>query len=406
MNRRLFLQGAAIGLIVPNILSVPPMRYKAINNAGNNISTWLSPNNDIVTYGPYYSVTTDTENLNDGEQSGRFFLSVGHKNRIRQKGIISSVRCNFTNVNAITGYYVCFYRKVGSDYVLIGQSSNLASSLSVGIQTLAFSSGVSVQEGDYIGELVVGTDYGFYSLTSQTGVTMNYATLTEAPASTDLGGYTTVAGAIHVLEVSGQAPVFCSVGDSIIAGYPAHYSFLETTETTNISSTISYQLSNLLGSVSYQNMGISGQQTTAIEARFAADIVSKKPRFALLEGGINDVAGGVAFATFQTNWTSVLNQCQSVNIKPIILLILPRTNGSNANMVVRDTWNSWLDAVARSYRAVVVDASPYVGVFRAGGDSGNLWDINPAYDADGVHFNAAGHALIAQAIFDTMRRFK
>lgn len=79
------------------------------------------------------------------------------------------------------------------------------------------------------------------------------------------------------------------------------------------------------------------------------------------------------------------------SVEKIVLVgILPWSNGTNLENTTVDTWNAVLSGIASSYsKAVYVSAASMVGQFRVGGPVGNLRDIQPAYDADGVHFTPA-----------------
>jgi len=91
-----------------------------------------------------------------------------------------------------------------------------------------------------------------------------------------------LAGAVLPIGIYMQAPQSSFIGDSIIAGHPAHYSFLEHTTTTNIASTIEKQFGDIT-MYSYQNMGIGSQTTTNVSARFQADVLDSKPKLAIVE---------------------------------------------------------------------------------------------------------------------------
>jgi lysophospholipase L1-like esterase len=68
-----------------------------------------------------------------------------------------------------------------------------------------------------------------------------------------------------------------------------------------------------------------------------------------------------------------------------------------------DEWNISLRSLAQVYDAIIVDTSIYVGEFRAGGDTGNLWNIVDAYDyGDGLHFSALGRRQIIKALYDAL----
>jgi lysophospholipase L1-like esterase/peptidoglycan hydrolase-like protein with peptidoglycan-binding domain len=349
-------------------------------------------------------------NLGAGGSNTRDFLTVGQSYRVRQNGTISRVRlCTVNKPVSMTGFYIKIWRADGSAYDLVGTSNNIVNDLVAGsCTTIDLSTPITgVQEGDYYGYRTEdnGGAYTHYALTEQTGVTTYYAD-DVVPDSNDYNwvGGLSLSGVVIPVELYMTAPQIAFIGDSIIAGHPAHYNFLETTATTDINSTIEKQFSNLTG-YTYQNMGIGSQTTTNIATRFTADILNLKPRIVVIEGGVNDVAGSVEKATFISNWTSMLDAAQADSSITTIMVIkiLPWTNGSTIQMQTRDDWNSSLATLAAGYsKAIVVDASSYVGEFRAGGDLGNLWNIQAAYDADGVHFNQAGHTQIAQAIADNL----
>ena len=54
-------------------------------------------------------------------------------------------------------------------------------------------------------------------------------------------------------------------------------------------------------------------------------------------------------------------------------------------------------------KAIVVDASTYVGQYRPTGDSGNLRDIITAYNVGGVDFTGAGYGQIALALANALK---
>jgi lysophospholipase L1-like esterase len=256
-------------------------------------------------------------------------------------------------------------------------------------------------------ESTSGSSFNFFARTSQTGVSGAYIFDQASPptSSTWTGGsYSTAPGAVTPVELYMQAPQAVFIGDSIISGHNANLSFLHTTETTNIASTIEKQFSNLTG-YTYQNMGVGAQTTSQIEARFTADVINLHPRIVVIEGGVNDIAQSVAKATFLAKWTSMLDAAQASDSisKILVMKILPWSNGTNVQMQTRDDWNASLVTLAAGYsKAIVVDASSYVGQFRSGGDAGNLWDIQAVYNSDGVHFTSAGHGQIAQALADNL----
>lgn len=365
------------------------------------------PNVNLVKVSPYDTIATGAANW--GATTGadsRDFISVGQKQRIRQAGTVERVSLHTVNKTGLTGFYVSIWRKDGDTYDLVGTSENIVASLTAGQTTNVTLSSpiIGVQEGDYVGYRIenAGTTANFY--VPGPGNVISYYVNNTTPSSSnyDWEAQSEIDGQYLPIEIYMKAPQFVFIGDSIMAGHPAHYSFLETTATTDIESTISKQFANS-GSYTYQNMGIGGQTTSAISARFAADVVALKPRAVVIEGGVNDIATAVTKSTFLSNWESMLDAAVENDIVPIVLKILPWTQGTNTQMQARDDWNAALVSLAQTYTgAIIVDADSTVGQFRADGDEGNLWDILTTYNADDVHFNAAGHNAIAQLLINSL----
>jgi len=365
-------------------------------------------NSDLVVAGPYDPAISGAANWGYTTSGYREFITVGQKYRIRQGGTLSRIKIYTVNKSNLTGFYVKIWRKNGSTYDLVGTSNNLVGNLVAGnYATIDLSAPiVGIQEGDYYGYLIEksGTIYNFYAKPAGVG-TRTYYIDNITPSELGYAWETKLSTADALpIELYMTAPQAAFIGDSIIAGHPAHYSFLETATTTNINSTIEKQFFDLTG-YTYQNMGIGSQYTSNISARFTADIINSKPKIAVIEGGVNDIAGAIEKSIFIANWTSMLDAAQASDyITTIIVLkIMPWTGGTNAKMQTRDDWNASLATLAAGYsKAIVVDTSSYVGEFRVGGDAGNLWNIQAAYNADNVHFNQAGYGQIAQAIADSL----
>lgn len=364
-------------------------------------------NSDLVISGPYDTIYSGSDSAWGLSATGfRELITLGQKYRVRQNGTISKIKIYTINKTNLTGFYLKIWRKNGSTYNLIGSSENIVSDLIAGgSATITLTSPiVGVQEGDYYGYRIEKSGNTFNFTAKSTTGNKTYLVTNVEPTTTNYD-WESQANYDYVLpiELYMQASQAIFIGDSIIAGHPANYSFLESTATTNIASTIEKQLSTITG-YTYQNMGIGGQTTTQISARFTNDAINLKPKIIIAEGGVNDVYYSVAKSTFIANWTSILDVIQSSDVQTVLVLkILPWTGGSTSQMQTIDDWNTSLTTLVSGYsKAVLVDANSYVGQFRVGGDVGNLWDIKTAYNADNIHFNQAGHARIAQAIADAL----
>jgi lysophospholipase L1-like esterase/peptidoglycan hydrolase-like protein with peptidoglycan-binding domain len=350
-------------------------------------------------------LTSGGGSLTDGTNgAGRYFLTVNNKFRIRQSGTVTRVA--FYANNAATNMKIQVWRKDGSTYDLVGESEDFAASVvAATTNTITLATPITgVQEGDYYAIQANGAGSNLSMLktrSSATGYT-TYFTNGAPSSTTDFAweSATALASTALPVQIYMNPPQFVFIGDSIIAGHPAHYSFLESTSTTSLGSTIEGHFSTETG-YTYQNMGIGGQDTTAIVARFTQDVIDLKPKVVVLEGGVNDLADGDSQSTFIANMTTMLDAIEDdANIGTVyVLKILPWTSGTNLQMQTRDTWNSALETLVDGYtKAVIVDANTATGLFRSGGDPGNLWDIQVAYNADGVHFTSAGHSVIADQI--------
>ncbi len=368
-------------------------------------------NSDKVIVQPYDTARSNaTANWGMSGSGSLEFIGVGHRYRVRQDGTINRVRFYTVSKTGLSAAYVKVWRKNGSTYDLVGTSNNLVSDMTAAsFNTIDLSSPITgVQEGDYVGlriESAGGAVPSFYGYNPGNVTTYYAQNQSFGTTGVNWAGQSPTAFVMPI-ETYMQAPQAVFIGDSIISGNPAHLSFLETTETTNVGSSIERKYNAATG-YTYQNMGIGAQTTASISARFAADVIALHPRLVIIEGGVNDIANGaVTKNTFLANWTSMLNAAQADSgvSKIFVLKILPWINGTNNQMQTRDDWNSSLATLAAGYsKAVVVDASSYVGVFRSGGDPGNLWDMNALYNSgDGVHYNASGHFKIAQALADAL----
>lgn len=335
--------------------------------------------------------------------SYREFVTIGNKHRIRQTGSITQIKIYCADNTGLAGFYIKIWRKDGTTYDLVGTSDDLVAGFTAGagVKTITLASPIAVQEGDYVGyRLETAEGNSVYHLRSitDTGTTSYYVT-DATPSATDYAWASQSASADTScpIEIYMAAPLMIGIGDSLMAGHTAHYSFCEATATTSIASSIMGQIG---GSHTYQNMGIGSQTTTTMSARFTTDVVNLKPKIAIIQGGINDITGGtITLATFITNMTAMLTLCTANAIIPVVFKILPCTAGSTAQMQKRDLWNASLTTLCQSYpTAILIDAGVEVGLFRAGGDAGNLWDIQVAYNADDTHYNAAGYGVLAGII--------
>ena len=82
------------------------------------------------------------------------------------------------------------------------------------------------------------------------------------------------------------------------------------------------------GDTRVYNMGIGGNSTGQMVARFATDVLSVHPDFCLVLGGLNDLFAGVPTATIQSNLASLYTFCEQVGITPVPCTISPVRAGT------------------------------------------------------------------------------
>jgi len=361
------------------------------------------PNDDIVQSSGYYTLNSGSINIGTGTTF--YVLSLAHRTRIRQRGTLYSVQFHLpSKPAALTSFYFQVWRKDGSNYDLVAQEDILSSMVGGGTSTSVLTVPFEVLEGDYVG-------YG-YTASSDPGNFLNGVTLaasgksvSSVPTASDYNwsAGTTLGQYWPIITYINEAPVMVSIGDSIAAGHIIHDSYIEQSTTPDVpTGSAIYQIGTKLN-ITTQNMGIGSQGTSTIQARFAADVVALKPKYVLINGGVNDVAAGTVNATIVAKYVLMLNAAVAADIIPIILLPLPWTNGTNVQSQQMDALRLLLVALESTYPTLItVDARSVVGQFRVGGDAGNLWDHIPAYTTDNVHFTAIGYGLIADKVVATL----
>jgi lysophospholipase L1-like esterase len=228
-----------------------------------------------------------------------------------------------------------------------------------------------------------------------------FITTTSAITSTNYNWYTkTLSSVSPIIYAFGRPPVIVTIGDSIMESSYETSSFLREYSFNPGASWIA-KMSLLNPLITYQARGEGGNAMYQdIQNRIVRDVISIKPKIAVINGGVNDFTGGVSKANFLAAFKDVLDQCTAANIIPVVWSLTPDENVITANYPTRDGWNSDLQALVATYpRARWIDLVTLLGAFRAGGAAGNLWNWNPTYRRDGLHPNAAGDTAIASYVY-------
>jgi hypothetical protein len=218
-----------------------------------------------------------------------------------------------------------------------------------------------------------------------------------------------------------QLPTGVCIGNSIIAGHPWRNSGLELGILNYPDSfgQISYHLTQLTN-FSWIDHGWGGQTTGQIRNRFMRDAIGdpsdpgdglgavtlmRKPDYVVVEGGINDIAMGVALDSIERNLAWMASICKRNQIHCIVLNSVGQGysvfHPAQINLIFQ--LNDWLAGGALDgVGATVVDINSlwnsgfYRGISPYGNDNIHFSSlVNPG---DGIHFTRAGYDSVAHAI--------
>lgn len=146
--------------------------------------------------------------------------------------------------------------------------------------------------------------------------------------------------------------------------------------------------------------GIGGQTSREMLARFATDIVAKKPDWVTISCGVNDVwhgAGGVPLEGYEKNVTAMVDQAQAAGIK--VLLMTATVIGENPaeeNNKKLAAYNEFLHQLASERHLPIAEEN---AAFQAAIQAGPaLPNGAPILTVDGVHPNSDGTQVMAAAL--------
>ena len=166
------------------------------------------------------------------------------------------------------------------------------------------------------------------------------------------------------------------MGDSITEGWPLNESF---------------------PGKPYINRGISGQTTPQMLVRFRQDVIDLQPKVVVILAGTNDIAGNTGPETLEEieeNLASMADLARANGIRVVLCSILPAFDypwqpGLTPAPKI-DQINAWMRGLAASKGYVYVDYHAAMKDERDG--------LPANLSKDGVHPNAAGHAIMAPLV--------
>jgi lysophospholipase L1-like esterase len=358
----------------------------------------VSRNADIVEIGGYVGITADMTNSNP---PGGYHMNFNNLVKIRSTTPLTKIKFRAGDASVTTSFWLQVWRMVAGVYTVIYEEDIKSKITDNSINEITLAQSVSVLEGDMLSlgaDTAIATPVVAYKVIS-TDNSWKRLTATKPATGTDWGAVTGGQAVCIPIISYGQAPLIVKIGDSHPAGHPGNFSGIEDSLLSVPANTIGGQLALIDSKYVYQNMGIGSQTTGSIQARFAADCVALKPKFALINGGANDLLV-TPKATYLAKWALMLDDCAANNIIPVVLKMFPSANWSAENCATKADWMNDLQVLVATYTGSIwIDLDSTIGQFRAGGDAGNLWDLKTSMDSgDHVHINLSGYAATAAKV--------
>lgn len=149
--------------------------------------------------------------------------------------------------------------------------------------------------------------------------------------------------------------------------------------------------------------GISGQVTSQMLVRLRRDVISHKPKYMVLLGGINDIAGNQGEISVEDsfgNIVSMVELAKANRIKPILCLLFPTTTigwrpevGNPLEKV--EQLNSMIREYGKAHHIPVVEYLS--GVDKSSGR------LPETYSKDSIHPNLEGYKIMEQEILKYLK---
>lgn len=199
---------------------------------------------------------------------------------------------------------------------------------------------------------------------------------------------------LATLQASGRGTVIVAMGDSTTAGTPNYKSPRESPPAGigDIQSQYAWWLMKDHPKWTVINQGINGQRSDEIHARFASDVLAKRPAIVVLIAGVNDVYQGRDAASVERELDAIYAAAKKAGIKVVAGSILPFNTASDDQNARMHEINDWIrqQAEANPTNMAFVDTRAAV----AASDDGDRLAASP----DGLHPDVDGYHRMADVI--------
>jgi lysophospholipase L1-like esterase len=152
-------------------------------------------------------------------------------------------------------------------------------------------------------------------------------------------------------------------------------------------------LKELIGpSVEMIIKGVSGELTGEMLLRLDPDVISKKPHYAIILGGANDLGWGTHPSDIVRNLVTMYERTRSAGIQPISVTV-PSIRGYDPLIPPRQVLNNLITEYCKSQQQHAVD------LFTATAEPGTL-RLAEKYSNDGLHLTTEGYRLLAELLYN------
>ena len=136
----------------------------------------------------------------------------------------------------------------------------------------------------------------------------------------------------------------------------------------------------------YTDVGIEGNTTAQMLARFETDVVAQHPDGVIILGGTNDLYYAEPVDVPEANLQAMCEAARAAGIVPLLSTIMPRGGAAALTNPQIVEVNAWIKAYGQRAGITVADYYPVM----VGPDG----EVLPGLTSDGIHPTAAGYAVV------------
>ena len=212
---------------------------------------------------------------------------------------------------------------------------------------------------------------------------------TNKPPSESVENYSDVESEY---QSEGVEDVFIALGDSITQGYPEIDEPGEGRQIGGYEPHLETLLEGPSQTTKVLNYGIAGDDSSEGLNRIDGILSSEKSNFILILEGTNDIMLGISRSTTYANLREMIDKSRANNVTPILATLTPDSRPlPNFLKDIKGTYNPNIKEIADEKEVMLAD------LYEAVNDQ---WS---ALSDDGLHPNDAGHQVIAEEWFDTIK---